>query len=746
MPSPNPRRVARRGVAALCALALSTLAAAPVAAQDLLVVPRITGPIVLDGRVDEAAWEAIAPLPAVMFGPRNGAQPSERTEFRLGYDDAHIYFSCRNYDSDPAGMRAPTLRRDAANMSNDWCVLQLDTFNDEETALAFGTTPAGVRTDVIWSNDGAGNNFTWNTFWDVAVHVDETGWFAEIRIPLSSLRFQDRDGTVVMGVSAWRNIARKNEVISFPAISDRWGGNGILKASQFHKASFAGIRSTRPVYVTPYVLGAGGRSWALDNAGVGFDRVDDRSFDIGGDLKYALASNLTLDLTVNTDFAQVEADDQQVNLTRFSLFFPEKRLFFQERGEIFAFGIGGSERLFHSRRIGLVPGGALPILGGARVVGRVGEWDVGLLDMQTGATSFSPSENLGVLRLRRRVLNPNSYVGGLVTTRFAAGGAGRNVLYAADGLIRVFGQDFLTLNLAQSADDAVAPAPFDAERALARAFWERRGVDGPAYSADVTRVGAAFDPGLGFLLRRDYTRAAVTAGYGWRPPRTSRLLLYGVELTGSGYRRNADGSTETAEMGASAGVQTRSGHNLSAGVTGTYEDLREGFALSDDAGVVAGEHTFVAGRVGFTAPNSWLLRGTASVQAGQFYDGRIASISVSPTWYASRHLELGGTLQLSSIDFPARDEQFSAQLARVRAQLMFSAQVLASAFVQYSSTSDRVSGNVRLRYNPGEGHDLYLVWNEQLLADPASFQPVRPRSESRVFVLKYSRTFTFARR
>jgi hypothetical protein len=714
--------------------------------QDLLVVPRLAGPIVLDGRVDESAWEAIAPLPAVMFAPVNGAQPSERTEFRLAYDDTYIYFSCRSYDSDPAGMRAPTLRRDASNMSNDWCVLQLDTFNDEETGLAFGTTPAGVRTDVIWTNDGAGSNFTWNTFWDAAVHVDATGWFAEIRIPLSSLRFQDRDGAVVMGVSAWRNIARKNEVITFPAIGDRWGGNGILKASQFRKAWFEGIRAKRPVYVTPYVLGAGGRSWALDQSGDGLDRVDDRSFDIGGDLKYALASNLTLDLTVNTDFAQVEADDQQVNLTRFSLFFPEKRLFFQERGEIFAFGIGGSERLFHSRRIGLTAEGAVPILGGARVVGRVGEWDVGLLDMQTGATSFSPSENLGVLRLRRRILNANSYVGGLITTRIMAGGAGRNVLYAADGLIRMFGQDFLTLNLARSSDDALAPAPLDADHLLARAFWERRGVEGPAYTIDVARVGAAFDPGLGFLLRRDYTRAGVTAGYGWRPPQASRVLLYGAEVAGSAYRRNGDGSIETAELGASASLQTRSGHNMSGGVTATYEDLLEGFTLSDDAAVVAGVHDFVAGNLRYTAPTRWLMGGSAALQAGQFYDGRVGTVSVSPTWYASRHLELGGMLQLSRIDFPARDERFTAQLARVRAQVMVSAQVLASAFLQFSSTSERVSGNIRLRYNPAEGHDLYVVWNEQLLADPASFAPIRPRSESRLFVLKYSRTFTFAGR
>lgn len=729
--------------------------AADPTAGATLIVPRLAGPITLDGRVDEAAWEAIPPLAGVMHLPTFGAEPSERTEFRVAYDEAYIYFSCRNYDSDPAGIQAPTLRRDAANLTNDWCVLQLDTFNDEETGLGFATTPAGIRTDAVWPNDGEGQgNFTWNTFWDAAVHQDEAGWYAEIRVPLSSLRFQDEDGDglVVMGFSAWRSIARKNEIISYPAMDNRFGGVAVVKASLYQDAVFEGIRSTRPLYVTPYIMGAGGRSWAIDEPGLRYDPVEDRKLDIGGDLKYAVASNLTLDLTLNTDFAQAEADDQQVNLSRYSLFFPEKRLFFQERGETFGFSLGGNERLFHSRRIGLVGGGPVPILAGARLVGRVGEWDVGLLDMQTDETAFSPSENLGVLRLRRRVLNENSYVGGIATTRFAEGGAGHNVLYGVDGIFRVFGQDYLTLNWAQSfGDDGVpldpgaAPLPDQTltDRALARLFWERRGVDGFRYSLDLARTGGTFDPALGFIMRQDYSKAAVATGYGWRPGEGSPLLRYGAGLEGSVFTRNEDGSVETLTVTAGTEVELRARHAFKADVIASHEDLRDGFSLSDDALIPAGEYRFLTGRISYVAPEGRLLRSNANLEIGQFYDGRIVSASVSPTWFASRHLQLGGSYQASRITFPDRDQAFTAHLGRVRTEVMATAELLATAFVQYNSASDRVSGNVRIRYNPSEGHDLYLVWNEQLLTDRLMYDPAPPVSENRVLIIKYARTLTF---
>lgn len=744
--------------------ALFSLAPAETVAQSggrpapALRVARLAGPIALDGRVDEPAWDAVEPLPVTMHVPTFGAPPTERTEFRIAYDDHAIYASCRSYDSEPGAIQSATLQRDAMGLNSDMCTVQLDTFNDEETALSFGTTPAGIRSDVEWTHDGnAPGNFSWNTFWDAATYRDERGWYAEIRIPLSSLRFQDQDadGRVVMGVSMFRVVPRKNEIIVYPAIDNRWGRGSLSKASQYRDAVFEGIHPSRPVYVTPYTRA--GRSWGWDSTATRWEPVDRRSLDVGGDAKYALASNLTLDLTVNTDFAQAEADDQQVNLTRFPLYFPEKRLFFQERGETFAFPVGGRDRLFHSRRVGLVrlgpgPARTVPILAGARLVGRIGEWDVGALDMQTDATSFSRAENLGVLRLRRRVLNENSYLGGIVTSRLAGSGRRHNVLYGLDGIVRVTGQDYVSADWAQvfeddgtAADAGVdttrAVAPID--RALVRLFWERRGLYGLTYSAELARVGRAFDPGLGFLTRPaggfdGYARTGASTAYGWRAGPSSPLLRSVVGLQGTLFTRAEEGTVESVDLTARGELVLKTGHTLTAELVGSYDDPARPFPVGDVV-VEPGSYRFLTGRLVYVPPSGHLLRAGASLMAGGFYGGRRVVATVSPSWFASRHLELGGTYQIQHVTFPM-ERTVDTHVVSLRTRVMLNARISAAALLQLNSLDDRVGANIRVRYNPREGHDLWLVWNETLRTDRDEVMPLPPLSAERVLILKYSRT------
>jgi hypothetical protein len=396
-----------------------------------LVLPRLGGPITLDGFSDEPAWEAIEPLILTMHLPIFEGAMTERTEIRVAYDNDYLYLAGRMYDSDPEGIQAVDIVRDGANFQNDWFGLFLDSFNDNENTLAFFTNPVGMRTDFSLSNDvqNIQRDFSksWSTFWDAAIQRNDQGWFAELRIPFSSLRFQDENGEVIMGLTVSRSIARKGESHVFPAIPPNWGRYSTWKASQAQRVRFTGVYSRSPLYITPYALGGLNQAVALNQAGSEYDVTNTPARDLGLDIKYGLTSNMTLDLTVNTDFAQVEADDQEINLTRFSLFFPEKRLFFQERASTFEFGLGGYSRLFHSRRIGIHEGNQVPIYGGARLVGRVGDWDVGAIDMQmaplkdeNGKDQLLPSENLGVARLRRQVLNPYSYVGGMATSRKAA--------------------------------------------------------------------------------------------------------------------------------------------------------------------------------------------------------------------------------------------------------------------------------------------------------------------------------------
>ncbi len=290
---------------------------------------------------------------------------------------------------------------------SDHFEILLDTYSDNETAYIFNTISTGVRTDAAVANDATGGtisssawfNRNFNTFWDTKVSRDEKGWYAETRIPFSSLRFQNVDGEVVMGLTVQRKIARKLERLVFPNIppENDWA---FLKPSLAQKILIKGIKPTKTVYITPYLLSGTARTNMLNDSENGYEWDNNPEFDIGGDVKFSVTNNLTMDFTGNTDFAQVEADDQLINLSRFSLFFPEKRQFFQERSAVFEFRTGGLSRLFFTRRIGLTDDGMpVPIIGGVRLTGRINTWDVGALNMQTRNFNSFESENFGVFRI-----------------------------------------------------------------------------------------------------------------------------------------------------------------------------------------------------------------------------------------------------------------------------------------------------------------------------------------------------------
>ena len=327
-------------------------------AQDRIVLKRVNGLVKLDGLSDEPAWKGIEPLHLIMRSPDFGNEPSERTEICIGYDDNYLYITGRLYDSQPSQIQSTATKRDDWKTSLDHIGVIIDTFNDNENAMIFVATPSGLRIDATTKNDALGApitnlNLSWNTFWDVEAVMNDDGWFFEMRIPFSSLRFQSTDGRVVMGLTVYRWIPHKFEMAIFPAIELKHGFWGFIKPSQTHEIVIEGIASRRPLYVAPYILGGFGQTFDLNDDETAYIREDDPDFELGLDVKYGLTNNLTLDVTLNTDFAQVEADDQQINLTRFSLFFPEKRLFFQERASNFDFNFDESEFMMKSRFVSM---------------------------------------------------------------------------------------------------------------------------------------------------------------------------------------------------------------------------------------------------------------------------------------------------------------------------------------------------------------------------------------------------------
>ncbi len=705
-------------------------------------LPRIEGDITVDGRVTEPAWEEISPLPLTMYQPTYEGGIKERTEIRVGYGDESLYVSGRLYDSDPDGIRTNTLYREDYSGDDTFAII-LDTFNDHENALWFFVTPAGVRFDLAVSDDGGGVDSNWDTFWTAEATQTDEGWFAEMRIPLSSLGFQADGDQVTMGLIAYRYIARRNERYIFPAIPPNWN-LGFAKPSQARDVVLTNVESERPAYFTPYVLGGLDQEAQRTDDGSSFRQQRDLTREIGGDLKYNITNNLTLDLTANTDFAQVEADPQRVNLTRFSLFFPEKRRFFQERASTFAFNTGGNDRLFNSRRIGLVDGEPVRIWGGARLVGRVGDWDVGVLNMQTAEdeTLGVPGENFGVARVRRGVFNETSYAGGIVTSRVGRDGT-YNIGYGLDGVFRLFGDEYVTVKGAQTVDHALvqdnAFDPLDATLGFLR--WERRRSEGLYYQGTVRRAGADYRPDVGFVTREDFTEGSGRAAYGWFPEDASSVRKVTPSVNGTVVVRNPDGSVESARAAHEWGVEFNDGRRLSARGQVRVEDLRDTLSLPENTSVPDGRYTFYGVGLNHGPPEGKLFRTRMGTSVGTFFDGWRWQVEASPTWNLSRHLELGGTYQANLVRFPNRDQQFVAHVARTRIRVGLNKRLSTNAFLQYNSAADRATADVRFRYNFGEGNDLWIVYSEGFNLDRPRTSPTLPRTDARSVLLKYTYTF-----
>ena len=722
-------------------------AAQPAKTKIPYVIPRLRGPVVLDGLINEDAWNDISPLPMVMMFPTFGNEPSEKTEILVGFDDNDIYIAGRLYFKDPSRMQSPSQKRDYMESNTDWFGVLFDTFNDKENGLGFFTTPSGLRTDIAVFDDAVPKtadsmplNVSWNTFWDVKSVRNDQGWFFEMKIPFSSLRFEDKEGRVIMGMSVWRWIASKNERLTFPAIYPKWGTWSCWKPSQSQEVVLEGARGRNPLYITPYGLAGYGHAYDLNEERTVYRRSNHPSTEAGLDVKVGLTSNLTLDLTLNTDFAQVEADDEQINLTRFSLFFPEKRLFFQERASIFNFNFDESSQLFYSRRIGICEGEAVRIYGGTRLVGRYGSWDLGVLNMQTAPVEDQPSENFSVLRTRRRVFNANSYLGGMIANRIGLDGS-YNTSYGLDGILRISGDDYLLLNWAQTFENGRKNDVTSLDPTRFRFAWERRTREGLGLHLSYSRAGKEYKPGLGFEMREDFTRLGNRVLYGWIPGEKSLLQSHNIFVDGFQFLRNSDHTIESAEIGPGWEFLTKSFFSGWLSFKLYRESVRESFSFSEEAEVPSGEYTFFGMKGFLDTPAGNLFGAAVNVETGSFYDGRRLTLGVTPRWGISPDFSLRGTYEFDHVEFPGRHQRFTAHLARVRLTATLSTKFSASAFVQYHSGYDRVIANIRIRFNPREGNDLYLVYNEDFNTDRGRIIPRLPFSTSRAIMVKYSYTF-----
>jgi len=701
-----------------------------------MVLPRVDGRITVDGRVDEPAWAAIPALALTNLYPRFASPLTEQTEIRIAYDAEYLYGSIRAYDRDPRRILATTFYRDRWSGDDEFVVI-LDTFDDNENAMMFLVTPNGVRVDnLLYHDTEPGNgewiNQDWNTVWDAAATRTADGWFAELRIPFSSLRYRAQEGKVRMRLKTYRYIRRRNENQMFPATRPEAGANPHFKPSVGQPILLRDIGNHRAHYLTPSLTT--GLAQHRNRALPGAPRRTETTMEPGLDFKAPLGAGLTLDVTTNTDFAQVEADDQRINLTRFSLFFPEKRPFFQERSGLFAFSTGGETALFYSRRIGLdSEGRPVRLLAGARVSGRTGPWDLGLLTVQTGATAERGTENVGVLRLRRGILGTGSSAGVMLTHRVT--GDGRLELAGgADATLRT-GTHTAIITVATSANDTSAGG---LAATLARARIQRQRGEGLSYAGEVRWAGRRYDPGLGFVQARDAREGTARASYAWRP-QSGPLRRIGTIAAGEGRWRNRDGAAELVTGFLDLNAETHG--NMAGGITlrRTHEDLPVPLPLEGGVVVPAGRYRFTAVTLGAGSPEDRRLRGNATATIGGFFGGRRVSAAAELVWAPSPHLEVGSRVDHTTLRFPARAERAHTTVSQVRLRIAANTRLFLDTFLQHHSARRTLLLNGRVRYNFREGHDLWLVYDELREGGTAADAWV---PSARALLVKYAHALT----
>lgn len=745
--------------------------------QEAITLSKISSPIVLDGIANELAWDEIPYFDPIQYEPVFMGEMNEVTKFKVGYDQNFVYVLGELFTEDPSTITTNSLARDKYS-SDDVFAIIIDGFNDNQNASWFFTNPDGVRFDFAVSNDantGSGRNSindSWNTFWDVETSQTEEGWFVEMRIPFSSIGVQVNENNITeMGIIVYRWITNKNERHIYPAIPPNWS-LGNAKPSQAQDVRLDGVKSKNPLYVTPYALTGVSRISALNDAETTYNYEDEGQAEIGFDLKYNVTSNLTLDVTVNTDFAQVEADDQQLNLSRFNIFFPEKRQFFQQRSGLFDFSFGG-DRVFYSRRIGLDGGGnPVRILGGGRLTGRIGNTDIGAINLQTSDSDDLNSENFGVFRLKQQVLNEQSFVGGIFTSRVGTDGTS-NFVYGIDSDINLVGENFFEVRASQSIDNQLADSLDSSlgETSAFRMSLRNSTRTGLSYQATFTRLSDNYDPGLGFIRVGGTSQKFLNIGYGRLSKEESIFqrnrisAFYFARFYNNEYEfLNFEDAIQSRTLSIQWQSQFKLLGNLSVSIRDNKEDIPvgDGFNVLGRIEVPSNVYDTYRARLNYSFSEAWKVGGGLNGSFGTFYDGEIKEFSVNPRFFLSRKLEIGGSYRITNLNFPTNatridstgnenailrsQTDFTSHLGQVRTQYSFNKKASMSAFVQYSNVNELVGANLRFRYNFSEGRDFWIVFNEQVNTNRNQFNnglPDLPYIQSGSILIKYNHTFVF---
>ena len=707
----------------LCALAAIVLLAGSAQAQvavDLDNAPRpsaraarASGPIDIDGRLDEATWREAPVIDEFWQQKPDAGMPStERTEVRIVFDDAYLYVGAELFDGAEGGYRPiiPTLQRDPNTRDGDAFGLAFDPFLDGSSVFAFFINPGGAIRDLQAADDGRINNAAWDAAVDLRTRVHEDGWTVELAIPWSQLRFGSSTEEQVWGMNLLRRIRRKTEDAMWAPMDRRWQLYVTSRAGRL--TGIQGVRPGRNLIIKPYALASEPSGSLLEG--------QDAEVDAGLDLKYGLTPGLTADLTINTDFSQVEVDQEQVNLTRFSLFFPEKREFFLENAGVFQFGDQGNRQtrsgvtnrdftLFHSRRIGLTPDGApLPILAGGRVTGTAGPLSLGVLNMQTRSEGAFAAENFSVARVRGEPA-PGLSVGGIFVNRSETGG-GRagNRSYGADATLQA-ANGYLLVQSYLAATQGTNPDGVGVDRAWAGRFsagwrdpfWEVFGL--------FRQFDEDFDPGVGFVRRTGMRHLYGTLGV---RPQVGVLGLLAVNPYVEVHRySDVGGPIQTRLTTAGLGLDFRDGGMGSLGVTDRFERVDQPFSVRG-ADVPAGDYGFVEASASYQSSGARPVSVRANLGGGQYFGGDRRSIGGTLLGRLGARLLMNVSVNHNRIELPGQMAT-TADVYGSNLDVFVSTTLMASAFVQYNEAQGQLVTNLRFRWIHAPLSDLFIVLTER---------------------------------
>jgi RluA family pseudouridine synthase len=741
-PLPSDFTRVMRSLALVAVLVLSSTAAfaqatmsSPDGRRQMTAIPA-TGPMIIDGVLDEEVWQrAAAAADFVQADPEEGRPATESTEVRVAYDADYLYVAAWCRDTSPGRIVVNEIRKDFAGRDQDTFEVLLDTFADRRNGFVFSTNSEGAKADTQIANEGRDVNTNWDAVWWVEARTTADGWVAEFRIPFKTLRFKAGDGQT-WGINFARRVRRKNEVSYWSPVSRAYS---IFRASSAgNLTGLPALRQGRNLRVKPFLaLGA------VRNVGLsGFDR----DLSAGLDVKAGLTPSMTFDATIYPDFAQAEADEQQVNLTQFSLFFPEKREFFLENAGIFYFGdIPRNQRqaarfrppeedllLFFSRRIGLNDNGEQePLYGGVRLTGRAGGFTLGLMTMQSQGQETTPGTNYTVLRIRRDVFR-SSDIGAIVLSREPSGNSSDfNRVAGVDANFRFFRNLSVNTFAARSETPGITADPNSWKASIG---WEdtlKR------LQASIMTIGEGFRDDLGFVRRTGVTRQFYDAAFMPQPEWLRRRGIRQLQPHARVWTYKDPSGQLVSRLGHVANQTTwNNGAYWEYAFEPRVEAITRPFAIAPGVTIPTGRYDWTQHLMLLEGDHSKPLSGSIRYTFGGFWSGSQRNAQISLLYRPTYRMVFDLGLQISDISLRLPAAEFTTTLVNLRTGYSFSSNMFLDTLLQYRNDVRQFSANVRFNLIHRPLSDFFIVYNESQFTDAAT-------TAGRGLVVKYTQLFSF---